>query len=135
MNGDRTHSDTGLVPATGNASSSAESRSSQSPAQRIRLPRAGPRAPDNLFFRLLIPAGFLFCAAILMFVMAGLGHPESAVNIAIARYSPIAIGILAGVILVVGIAAMAIDRRRTLKLGEATPPKDEGVAKVSPRDS
>jgi hypothetical protein len=84
--------------------------------------------PDNLFFRLLAPAGFLFCAAVLMSVMAGLGHPESAVNIAIARYSPLAIGILAGAILVLGIVAMTIDRRRTLQLRRNSIAKNEGAA-------
>jgi hypothetical protein len=97
-----------------------------------RLPRArsGPDVADNLFFRLLIPVGFLFCAAVLMSVMASLGHPDSAVNIAIARYSPVVIAILAGLILVLGMTAMTIDRRRTLRAQHSLASKSEGAAET-----
>lgn len=118
MDGDKTHRDS--TPAEGSAP---ETR-----AELLPRARATPRVPDNLFFRLLVPAGFLFCAAVLMSVMASLGHPESAVNIAIARYSPLVIGVLAGAILVLGIVAMTIDRRRTLQLRPNADTKNKGAA-------
>jgi ABC-type transport system involved in cytochrome bd biosynthesis fused ATPase/permease subunit len=136
MNGDKEHRDDTPATEAGAARPvSDEGHSAATRAERLPRVRSGPRAPDNVFFRLLVPAGVLFCAAILMSVMASLGHPESAVNIAIARYSPVVIAILAGLILSVGITAMAIDRRRTLKLRESMAAKNEGAAEASPRDS
>jgi hypothetical protein len=80
-----------------------------------------PRAPDNFCFRLLIPAAFLFCAAILILIASGLGDPEAPVNRLVAKFAPAAIAILAASTLIIGFLAMTIDRRRTLRLQKQAP--------------
>jgi hypothetical protein len=92
------------------------------PRQALRGPVVGPRVPNNILFTLLIPITFLFCATILIQIMCTIGDARAPINRWMAAAGPTLLAIEAGGILVVGFAAMVIDRRRTLKAKNASPP-------------
>lgn len=92
------------------------------PTPRQRLRRAPPdRVPNNIFFTLLIPATFIFCGTILMYVMAGFGDPNAPLNQIVDRYAFAVLIAEAVLVIAIGLIAMTIDRRRTLSRRPAPP--------------
>ncbi len=85
----------------------------------MRTPPAN-RPPDNIWFRLLIPAGFLFCATCLSWVMSAFGDQQAPVSRWLSRHAMTAILIEAAVIVVLSITAMAVDRRQSLATKKAS---------------
>lgn len=78
------------------------------------------RPPDNLCFKLLIPAGFLFCATSLSWVMTTFDRSGAPIVRWIKAYAVWAILAEAALIVVLAVLAMALDRRQSKRLsGEA----------------
>ena len=73
------------------------------------------RPPDNIWFRLLIPTGFLFCATSLSWVMSSFDRSGAPVVRWLNRYAVWWILAEAAVIVVLAVTAMAVDRRQALK--------------------
>jgi len=88
-------------------------RDEPTPRQRLRRAPAD-RVPNNVFFTLLIPATFVFCGTILMYVMAGFGDPAAPINRVVDRYAFVVLIVEAGIVIAIGLIAMTIDRRRAL---------------------
>ena len=80
---------------------------------------------ENLAFKLLIPLGFLFCATTLIYIVSGMGDPELAINRFIARTAPRLLVALVAGILIDGVMAMAIDRRRITLEASARTSRDD----------
>ena len=84
------------------------------------------RTPDNVWFKLLIPTGFVFCATALSWVMTAFDRSGAPVVRWINRYAVWAILIEAAAIVVFAVIAMAVDRRRTLQRAEALQGQGQG---------
>ena len=80
----------------------------------MRTPPAN-RPPDNIWFRLLVPAGFLFCATALSWVMSSFGDQRAPISRLLSRYAVWAILVESIAIVAFAILAMTIDRRQSLK--------------------
>jgi len=96
----------------------------------MRAPPAN-RPPDNVWFRLLIPTGFLFCATSLAWVMSSFDRSGAPVVHWLNRYAAWAILIESGAIAALAVVAMAVDRRTSLKNKTALPGADPGKAAVN----
>jgi len=81
-----------------------------------RRPRSANRPPDNLAFKLLIPLAFLFCATVLIYVVSGLGDQNIPLKRLITRYAPSFLVVEVLAVVVDGLIAMTIDRRRSLRM-------------------
>jgi hypothetical protein len=81
-----------------------------------RRPRSANRPPDNLAFKLLIPLGFVFCATVLIYVVSGLGDQTIPLKRLITRYAPPLLAAEVVAVVVDGLIAMTIDRRRSLRM-------------------
>jgi amino acid transporter len=79
------------------------------------------RPPDNLWFRLLIPLGFLFCATALSWVMTSFDRSGAPVVKWLNRYAIWLIAVEAVAISVVSVTAMAVDRRRSTATKTSSP--------------
>jgi hypothetical protein len=96
----------------------------------MRPPPAN-RPPDNIWFRLLIPAGFLFCATALSWVMSSFDRSGAPIVRWINRYAVWAILVESIAIVAFAVIAMAVDRRQALKNKTALPGLDPGKAAMS----
>jgi hypothetical protein len=89
------------------------------------------RPPDNIWFRLLIPAGFLFCATALSWVMTSFDRSGAPIVRFIGRYAVWVILVEAAAIVAFALIAMAVDRRQAMNRRTVCPgtaPEDAGVA-------
>ena len=100
----------------------------------MRPPPAN-RPPDNIWFRLLIPAGFLFCATSLSWVMSSFDRSGAPIVRWINRYAVWAILVESVAIVVFAVIAMAVDRRQALQNKTALPETDPGKAAVNDQTS
>jgi hypothetical protein len=109
------------------------SRELDLPTPRQKLRRAPvDRVPNNVLFTLLIPTVFIFCGTVLAYLMAGFGNPAAPINRLIDRYAFTALLVEAAVVLVIGVLAMTVDRRRTLARSrpDSTDPAPRGPLAV-----
>jgi len=87
------------------------------------------RPPDNIWFRLLIPAGFLFCATCLSWVMTTFDRSGAPVVRWINQYAIWAIAVESVAIVVFAVVAMTMDGRQSRKTKNALPdPEGPGKA-------
>ena len=98
----------------------------------MRPPPAN-RPPDNIWFKLLIPSGFLFCGTALSWVMSSFDRSGAPVVRWINRYAVWAILAESLAIVAFAVVAMTVDRRQTLKNKAALPDSGSGKAAVSDR--
>jgi hypothetical protein len=96
----------------------------------MRPPPAN-RPPDNIWFKLLIPVGFLFCATALAWVMSSFDRSGAPVVRWINRYAVWAILIESIAIAACAVIAMTVDRRQTLKTKAALQETGSGKAAVN----
>ncbi|MBX3441444.1 MAG: hypothetical protein KF774_03490 [Planctomyces sp.] len=81
------------------------------------LRRAIPvRAPNNIAFRLLIPVVFVFCGTVLACVMLSFGDARAPMHGFVDRWASTALTVQVVLIGILGLTAMIVDRRRTLRL-------------------
>jgi hypothetical protein len=95
----------------------------------MRPPPAN-RPPDNAWFRLLIPTGFLFCATSLAWVMSSFDRSGAPVVRWLNQYAVWAILAESVAIVFLAFTAMAVDRRQTLKSKAALPETESDKAAV-----
>jgi hypothetical protein len=100
----------------------------------MRPPPAN-RPPDNIWFRLLIPAGFLFCATSLSWVMSSFDRSSAPIVRWINRYAVWAILVESIAIVAFAVIAMAVDHRQALKNKAALPGTDPGKAAMNDQAS
>lgn len=74
----------------------------------------GSGSRSNPFWGLVIGAGGGFCVTILAYLASGLGNPAAPLNRFFTRYGFLLVCIETVIIVVTGIAALAVDRRQTL---------------------
>lgn len=74
----------------------------------------------NPFWGLVIVAGTAFCVTILAYLASGFGSPAAPMNRFFTRYGFLLVCIETGVIVAAGIAALAVDRRQTLRRQQPT---------------
>ena len=95
------------------------------------------RPPDNIWFRLLIPAGFLFCATSLSWVMTTFDRSGAPIVRWINQYAVWAILVESVAIVLFAVVAMSVDRRESVRRGErsgmknALPERGPGKAEMS----
>lgn len=84
-------------------------------------PPSANRPPDNIWFKLLIPVGFLFCATALSWVMTTFDRSGAPIVRWLNQYAVWAILAEAAAIVFIAVLAMAVDRRQSLQNKTALP--------------
>ncbi len=86
----------------------------------MRTPPAN-RPPDSIWFKLLIPLGFVFCATALSWVMTAFDRSGAPIVRWINQYAVWAIVLESLAIVAVAVVAMAVDRKQSLQNRTARP--------------